>query len=59
MPVIHVEWFAGRTREQKQQLAEAITTSVSEIGGCTPADVDVVFQDVAKEDWAMEGKLSG
>jgi 4-oxalocrotonate tautomerase len=58
MPVITVEMWEGRTREQKAQLAKAFTDAFVEIAKATPEHVHVVFHDVAKSDWAIAGKLS-
>ncbi|WP_460450699.1 tautomerase family protein [Alsobacter sp. SYSU BS001988] len=57
MPIIRVELLEGRTKEQKQAFARAVTdTFVSTCGG-TPQSVQVVFQNVAAEDWAANGQL--
>ncbi len=58
MPVVHVEWLAGRSREQKEELAEAITREMSRIAGCAPAAIQIVFSDVKKSDWAIGGRLT-
>ena len=57
MPVVRVTWFAGRSREQKAELASAITEAVARIGKTTAEATQVVFEDVAKEDWATAGVL--
>lgn len=57
MPVIRVELLEGRTPEQKQALAHAMTESFVEICGGTPQSVQVIFQDVRRTDWALAGKL--
>ncbi len=58
MPIIRVEMWPGRTHEQKAALAKAITDAVVTIARTTPEATIVVFEDVAKENWAMAGKLS-
>ena len=58
MPIIKMELWAGRTKEQKAKLAEAFTKSVEEIIGTAPENTVVVFQDVSKDDWAKGGKLA-
>jgi 4-oxalocrotonate tautomerase len=58
MPMIRVEMFAGRTSEQKQRLAEAITSAFVETCGGTPQSVQVIFSDIARSDWATAGKLN-
>ncbi|NOZ76675.1 MAG: 4-oxalocrotonate tautomerase [Euryarchaeota archaeon] len=58
MPVVTVEMWEGRTREQKAALAKAITDAVVDIAKTTPDQVHVVFYDVARSDWAIGGKLA-
>ena len=57
MPVITVEWIEGRSKTQKTEVAEAITTAISTIGGAKPEATYVVFRDVPKENWASGGIL--
>ncbi len=57
MPVVRVSMLAGRTRAQKVALAKAITDAMVEIGKAKPEAVFIVFENVAKEDWATAGKL--
>jgi 4-oxalocrotonate tautomerase family enzyme len=49
--------WAGRTIEQKRQLASEITEAFEKVG--TPADhVHIIFKDHLKQDWAIGGKLA-
>ncbi|WP_375479808.1 4-oxalocrotonate tautomerase family protein [uncultured Jatrophihabitans sp.] len=57
MPLVTVEWLAGRSVEQKQALAAEITASVSGIGQVGAADVWVIFKDIGRSDWAVGGEL--
>ena len=57
MPTMHIELFAGRSREQKRELVEALTRETSRVLGCEPGAVDIVLIDVARENWATGGKL--
>ncbi len=57
MPVITVEWVEGRSKDQKTQVAQAITDAISTIGGAKPEATYVVFKDVPKENWASGGIL--
>ena len=57
MPVVRIDWWEGRTREQKAKLAEAITKNMVEIAGTPREHVWVVFKDVKKSDWAIGGNL--
>jgi 4-oxalocrotonate tautomerase len=57
MPIIRVEMFRGRSREQKRALARELTDAFVRIGGGKPEAVTIVFKDVDKEDWAVAGAL--
>ena len=58
MPMVRVELWPGRTKEQKAELARAITDAVVTIAKTTPEATQIVFQDVPKEDWAIGGVLA-
>ncbi len=57
MPTIRVEFFKGRSVEQKRALAQAITQAVVSTIGGSPDSVDVIFYDIERHDWATAGKL--
>lgn len=57
MPIIRVEMFKGRNRDEKRKLAEALTNAMVEATGARKEAVWVVLQDVEKEDWAFGGEL--
>ena len=57
MPIIHVELWEGRTKENKADLAKAFTDDVVRILGSKPESVTIVFTDVKKENWAKAGVL--
>jgi 4-oxalocrotonate tautomerase len=57
MPNITVQWFAGRTPQQKREVTAAITEAMVKIGKTTPDQVHIVFQDIEKSDWGNNGKL--
>jgi 4-oxalocrotonate tautomerase len=59
MPIIHVEWYPGKTREVKEKVAAALTKVMVEVAN-SPADhTYIVFHDEPKENWATGGKLNG
>ncbi|HEY3065071.1 MAG TPA: 4-oxalocrotonate tautomerase family protein [Methylomirabilota bacterium] len=58
MPNITVQWFAGRTPQQKREIVAAITEAMVKIGKTTPDQVHVVFQDIEKSDWGVNGRLA-
>ena len=58
MPIVRVEMWPGRTQEQKAELARAITEAVVNIARTTPEETIVIFQDVARENWAKGGVMA-
>ena len=58
MPVVHVEMWSGRTKAQKRELARAITEAFERITNSTPDATIIIFDDVAKDDWAQGGTLA-
>ncbi len=57
MPTINVQMFEGRTLEQKRAFVKAITEAACASLQCKPESVDIIIQDVKKENWATAGKL--
>jgi 4-oxalocrotonate tautomerase len=57
MPIVNVALYAGRTDQQKAELAKAITQAISETAGVPDSATTVIFQDVEKSSWAVGGVL--
>ncbi len=57
MPLIRVEMFAGRTREQKRELAKELTEAYVRVCGGTPQGITLLMEDVSKENWSAGGEL--
>ncbi len=57
MPVIIVEMWQGRSVEQKKQLAAEITQAFVNIG-VEKSQVQIIFKDNPRQNWAQEGKLA-
>jgi phenylpyruvate tautomerase PptA (4-oxalocrotonate tautomerase family) len=45
MPHIIVKWYPGRTKAQKEALAEAITREVVTVAGCAESSVSVAIEE--------------
>ena len=58
MPIVRVEMWPGRTIAQKRELARVITEAVVSIAQTTPEATIVIFEDVARENWAQGGVLA-
>ncbi len=52
MPHVIVKMQSGRTEEQKQKLAEAVTKAVMAITGNGEDSISVSIEDFAPSDWA-------
>ena len=57
MPIIRVEMFKGRTREQKRALVQELTEAFVRTCGGKPEAVTIVLSDIDKGDWAAAGAL--
>ncbi len=58
MPIVRVEMWAGRTVAQKRELARVITDAMVNIAHTTPEATIIIFEDIARENWAQSGTLS-
>ena len=56
MPYVHVSLYPGRSKEQKQEFAKAVTDSAVEILKTKKEHVIVVFDENPKENWFLAGK---
>lgn len=57
MPIIRVEMFKGRSREQKRALVKEMTEGFLRACGGNPAGIHVVITEKEKEDWGSGGEL--
>ena len=55
MPVVTVDWFEGRTPEQKKKIIEGITGVMESVGVSKDA-VWIVIRDLPKTNWGFGGK---
>ena len=59
MPIVTVEWYEGRSPEQKKEIAERLTDLLVEVGKVGREDVWIRFVDSPKSEWAMGGEVQG
>lgn len=57
MPTLRVELFEGRTPQQKAALAKELTEACVRVLGGSADGIDVVFFDIARQNWAKGGVL--
>jgi 4-oxalocrotonate tautomerase len=58
VPNITIQWYAGRTDQQRREVTAAITDAMVRIGKTTADQVHIVFQDVERSHWGYNGKLA-
>lgn len=58
MPNVTIQWYAGRTVEQKRALVAAITEALVRIAKTTPDQVHIVFLDIDRSSWGWNGRLA-
>lgn len=57
MPLLRVSMWSGKTKEQRSQLAKALTDTMVQIAKVPAQAVTILFEELPKEYWATEGKL--
>jgi 4-oxalocrotonate tautomerase len=58
MPIVRVEMWPGRTAAQKRELARVLTDAMVNIAQTTADATIVIFDEIARDDWAQGGKLA-
>jgi 4-oxalocrotonate tautomerase len=57
MPVVTIEWYEGRSADQKREIAEQVTKVISQVGNTPAEQVWIRFVDSPKSEWAIGGEL--
>jgi 4-oxalocrotonate tautomerase family enzyme len=57
MPIVQIEWLAGRTEAQKAAVVRGVTETLVAKAAVEPGTVWVLLRDVAAEDWGVSGEL--
>ena len=57
MPVITVQMLQGRSVDQKRALAKELTEAMVRAIGTKAEAINVVIQELPRENWATAGKL--
>jgi len=57
MPMVRVDWFPGRSVDQKRELVAVLTKEICRIAHCHPETVTFMFNDVSRDDWGRAGSL--
>jgi 4-oxalocrotonate tautomerase len=59
MPIVTIEWYEGRTPEQKKELAEKLTDLLVDVGKTQREHVWIRFSESPKSEWAIGGEIQG
>jgi len=57
MPIVTIKLVEGRTIEQKRQIAKKITETITEVANVKPEAVEIIFEEMKKENFAKAGHL--
>jgi 4-oxalocrotonate tautomerase len=55
MPIVRLSMYEGRDLDKKRRLVEGLTAVVVEVCDVQPADVHVVIEEVARDNWGIGG----
>lgn len=58
MPVVHIYMYAGRTKEQKNEMVRRLSKNFQEVMNVKPESLNVLFHDLDKRDWGINGALA-
>jgi 4-oxalocrotonate tautomerase len=59
MPIVTIEWYEGRSAEQKKEIAEKLTELLVDVGKTQREHVWVRFSESPKSEWAIGGEMQG
>lgn len=57
MPIVEISLFSGRSPEQKNDLAKAITEDFVRILKVKQESIQIIFNEVDKSNWAIAGQI--
>jgi 4-oxalocrotonate tautomerase len=58
MPIVTIELIEGRSVEQKREMAKKITETITEITKIPKDAVEIIFNDMKKENYSKGGLLA-
>ncbi|KKL11462.1 hypothetical protein LCGC14_2545560 [marine sediment metagenome] len=55
MPVVRIDLWKGREKETKKELIKKVTSAVVDAIGCSTGAVQVIINEVDKDNWGIGG----
>ena len=55
MPVVRIDLWKGRDKEKKKELIKKVTSAVADAIGCPIEAVQVIINEVEKDNWGIGG----
>ena len=59
MPIVTIEWYEGRSPDQKKEIAEKLTDLLVDVGKTQREHVWIRFSESPKSEWAIGGEIQG
>jgi len=56
MPLISISMYPGRTKEQKEEFAKAVTKAAVDILKTKPEHVIILYDEKSRDNWYVSGK---
>ena len=57
MPIVRVEWLAGRSTDQRRAIVGKITDALQDVAGSRRESIKVILHDVPRENYGSAGEL--
>lgn len=57
MPIVQIEFFEGKTVDEKRMLAENVTKAIVKSLNCPETAVSIIMREMKTENYAKAGKL--
>lgn len=57
MPLIRVEMFAGRDKDQKRAMVKEVTEAFIRTCGGSPGSVTIIIDETTPDNWGVAGDL--
>lgn len=55
MPIAHIHMLEGRSKEQKKQVIEEVTSALQASLGAEKAKIKVLLHEIPEDSWATAG----